>query len=241
MARMARLTAAGWLHQVVHRGHNRQAIALDEQDRAVLHGWMLRQAAACELAIHSYAILDNELRLLATPAADASLAAFMQSVGRGYVRAFNRRHQRSGTLWEGRYRCNVIEPEPYALAAMVLIDRAAQERGLVAQASDWLWSSCAHALGLRSDALLTPHAAYWRLGNTPFAREAAYGQLLQDERWPALAQALEQAAWGGWALGGDEFVAELQKRMGQRRVSRGRAGRPRKAKEAPWVSPSLAD
>ena len=93
-------------------------------------------------------------------------------MGRSYVRWFNQRHARTGTLWEGRYRSTVIEAERYLLACMVYIDLNPERARLVQNLTDWPWSSCAFHLGLRSDGLLTPHPLYWALGNTPFAREA---------------------------------------------------------------------
>ena len=149
----------------------------------------------------------------------------MQAVGRSYVRYFNQRHARSGTLWEGRYRSTLIETERYLLACMVYIDLNPVRAGMVAQLGAWQWSSHAHYLGQRIDKLVTPHALYWALGNTPFAREAAYAGLVQAGIGIGDQAALTDAALSGWALGDTEFVAELQKKS-PRRVTKARAGRP---------------
>lgn len=109
----------------------------------------------------------------------------MQAVGRDYVRYFNQRHQRTGTLWEGRYRCTVLEPERYLLPCMVYMDWNPVRVGLAQQPGDYPWSSHAHGLGLRADPLVTPHALLWGLGNTPFAREAAYAALVPGGHWYA--------------------------------------------------------
>ena len=90
----------------------------------------------------------------------------MQSVGRAYAQYFNKRHQRTGTLWEGRYRATVLEAQTYLLPCMAFIDSNPVRSGMVAQAADYPWSSAAHWLGLRHDRMLSPHAAYWALGNT---------------------------------------------------------------------------
>jgi len=78
---------------------------------------------------------------------------------------------------------------------------------------------------LRIDKLITPHALMWELGNTPFAREAAYADLVQAGINPAQQAALMDSALRGWALGEPDFVADLQKRT-DRRVARRSAGRP---------------
>jgi putative transposase len=65
----------------------------------------------------------------------------------------------------------------------------------------------------------------WALGNTPFAREAAYAALVQSGISPGQQAALTDSALSGWALGDADFVADLQKRT-QRRLTKGNAGRP---------------
>ena len=96
---------------------------------------------------------------------------------------------------------------------------------LVAQPQDYAWSSHMHYLGVRSDPLITPHALYWDLGNTPFAREAAYAELVQSGISPVQHAALTDATLSGWALGDAVFVADLQKKT-ERRISKATAGRP---------------
>ena len=123
--------------------------------------------------------MSNHLHLLVTPEAADSVPLMMQGVGRAYVRYFNRRHGRSGTLWEGRYRSTLIEAERHLLACMVYLDLNPVRAGMLASAADYPWSSHAHLAGLRHDPLLTPHPLYWQLGNTPFAREQAYVDLVR--------------------------------------------------------------
>jgi putative transposase len=149
----------------------------------------------------------------------------MQAVGRRYVRYFNDLQKRSGTLWEGRYKSTLIQTDRYLLACMAYIDLNPVRAGLVAQARDYPWSSHGHYTGQRVDKLVTPHALYWELGNTPFAREAAYAELVQSGISVVQQTALTDAALSGWALGGADFVADLQKRT-QRRVLKSMAGRP---------------
>ena len=153
----------------------------------------------------------------------------MQAVGRRYVRYFNDSQQRSGTLWEGRYRSTLIQTDRYLLACMAYIDLNPVRAGLVAQAADYPWTSHGHYIGRQMDKLVTPHPLVWALGNTPFAREAAYAELVQAGVNPVHQSALTQATLSGWALGEPDFVADLQKRT-QRRVAKGQVGRPHAGK-----------
>jgi putative transposase len=225
MARLPRLTLADYPHHIIQRGNNRQAIFVDRQDFETMLGLLAESAQKFSVAIHAYVLMDNHFHLLATPATAEALPLMMQAVGRSYVRYFYQRHGRSGTLWEGRYRSTLIEAERYLLACMVYIDLNPVRAGMVALPAAWPWSSHAHYLGQRIDKLVTPHALYWALGNTPFAREAAYAALVQAGIGSSEQAALTDAALTGWALGDADFVAELQKKS-PRRVAKGRPGRP---------------
>jgi putative transposase len=225
MARQPRLTVAAYPHHVIQRGNDRQAIVRDDADRRRLLALWQEHAQTFQVAIHAYVIMDNHFHLLLTPSTDQALPQMMQSVGRAYVRYFNLRHQRSGTLWEGRYRSNLIEGERYLLACMVYIDLNPVRAGMVAHAADHPWSSHRHCIGQASDPWLTPHALFWGLGNTPFAREAAYAELVQTGLALREKAQLTQSALSGWALGSSDFLGELQHNT-QRRLLPGKAGRP---------------
>ena len=227
MARLPRLTLPGYVHHVIQRGNNRQPIFADDADRDTLLALLEEHARKAGVAVHAYVLMPNHFHLLATPQTAEGLPQLMQSVGRSYVRTFNNRHGRSGTLWEGRYRSTVLDATRYLLPCMAYLDLNPVRAGLVAQPADYPWSSHAHARGLRHERLITPHALYWSLGNTPFAREAAYGALVQGGVSGADQADLTASALAGWALGDEKFAAELQKNT-VRRVTKSRAGRPPK-------------
>ncbi len=225
MARLPRLTLPDYPHHVIQRGNNRQPIFATSADHQRLLDILEESAKKFEVAIHAYVLMSNHIHLLATPQTADGLPLMMQALGRAYVRYFNASQQRSGTLWEGRYKSTLIQSERYLLACMVYIDLNPVRAGLAARAQDYPWSSHGHHIGLRSDRLITPHALFWELGNTPFAREAAYAEMVQAGINPVQQAALTDATLRGWALGEADFVANLQKRT-QRRVSKGAAGRP---------------
>ena len=225
MARLSRLTLPGHPHHVIQRGNNRQSIFVATEDYQTMLDLLDEHARKFNVAIHAYVLMGNHFHLLATPETQDGLPQLMQAVGRRYVRYFNDRQKRTGTLWEGRYKSTLIQTERYLLACMAYIDLNPVRAGMVAQAKDYPWSSHAHYIGLRIDKLLTPHALVWAMGNTPFAREAAYAALVQAGITTGQTQALTDSALRGWALGEPEFVENLQKKTA-RRVSKGLAGRP---------------
>ena len=225
MARLPRLTLAGYPHHIILRGNNRQDIFMDTSDFQRMLELLETHAKAQGVEVHAYVLMSNHLHLLVTPQQDNALPLMMQALGRSYVMYFNKRHGRSGTLWEGRYRSTLIQSDRYLLACMAYIDLNPVRAGMVAQASDYPWSSHAHYIGTRQDAWLTPHALYWALGNTPFARELAYAELVQAGIETQQQQALTSSTLSGWALGEDAFVDQLQQ-LTPRRVRQTQAGRP---------------
>ena len=224
MARLARLTLPGYLHHIIQRGNNRQPIFVDSEDYGFMLSLLADNAQKYQVDIHAYVLMPNHFHLLATPQATDGLPQMMQAVGRRYVQYFNRRHLRSGTLWEGRYRSTVLQAARYLLPCMVYMDLNPVRAGLVAEARDFPWSSHHHYAGLRTDRFLSPHPLYWTLGNTPFAREAAYAELVRGGVGARDQQVLTESALQGWAAGDERFVALLQEATG-RRLVKARAGR----------------
>ena len=232
MARLPRLTLPGFPHHVIQRGNNRQAIFQAVSDYQTLLGLLVENAIKFDVQIHAYVLMSNHFHLLVTPQTDDGLPHLMQAVGRSYVRYFNGAQKRSGTLWEGRYKSTLIQTDRYLLACMAYIDLNPVRAGLLAQAGDYPWSSFGHYTGQRLDKFIAPHPLVWELGNTPFAREAAYAELVQAGIGSVQQQALTDSALRGWALGEPDFVADLQRRT-ERRVSKATAGRPVAVKKVP--------
>jgi putative transposase len=227
MARLPRLTLTGYPHHVILRGNNRQEIFMSVADREFMCLVLVEEAKQHGVEVHAYVLMSNHIHLLLTPQRDQALPRMMQALGRRYVRQFNLRHGRTGTLWEGRYRSSLIQTERHLLACMVYMDLNPVRAGLVADPAEHLWSSHGHYTGARVDKTLTPHALYWQLGNTPFDREAAYTDLVRAGLSANQVGALTQATLSGWALGDEGFKRGLQSQT-ERRVSPARAGRPLK-------------
>jgi putative transposase len=216
---------------LVQRGNNGQAIFLDDEDRREWLRLLGDAASAHGTAVHAYALLNDHYRLLVVPKDGPSLSATMQSLGRRYVSGFNRRHGRTGTLWEGRFRAGLIEARRHLLDCMRFIELCPVLAGVARQAADFPWSSAAHHLGHRRDPLVTDHPLYWALGNTPFDRQAAYRTLLEQGLSPAEVAELERSARQGWPLGSSGFLKELGARTERPLTPRPR-GRPRRATAA---------
>jgi len=228
LARLARLAIAGLPHHLIQRGHNRQPIFVDDVDRRRYLDCLSDGARDSGVSVHAYVLLPDRVHLLATPKDEVGLSRMMQKLGRRYVAAFNQRHGRVGTLWEGRFRCSVLEPARYLLQCMTELEVKPVRCGLVHQAPRFQWSSAAHHLGLRDDPLIVEHPLFWALGNTPFEREAAYRALAEQALTCEEDKSIEDMTLKGWALGSKLFF-EHHTHATARRLSPLPRGRPPKA------------
>ncbi len=174
MARRARQLLAGRLYHVLLRGNNGQAVFVDDEDRLACRRILTEACRQHGVSLHAWLLLPARVHLLVTPRQAEGLGQVMQVLGRQYVRLFNRRHLRTGTLWEGRFRSSLIEAPRFALVCQQYLESLPVRLGLVERPEDFHWSSCRYHLGLTQDSGVHPLAAYWALGNTPFEREAAW-------------------------------------------------------------------
>ena len=225
MARLPRLVIPAQPHHVIQRGNDRQLIFRDADDYQAFLGWLREGAKTFGVAIHAYVLMPNHVHLLASPSAHESLARLMQWIGRYYVPYFNHKYERFGTLWQGRYKTSLVDSERYFMMCSRYIELNPVRAKLAGTPLDYPWSSYAHHAGVKADPLITEHALYWALGNTPFQREAAYIDLAQQALSPDEMRTINHAVLKGWPLGSDAFKANLQQKE-QRQVLPAKRGRP---------------
>ncbi|HEU5293205.1 MAG TPA: transposase [Burkholderiaceae bacterium] len=227
MARLPRLAVADHAHLVLLRGHASQPVFQDDADRAAFLSALHSACRAERVALHGYALLPDRVWLLCTPSGAHGLARTVQSLGRGFSAAFNRRHGRSGSVWDGRFRAAVVEGGAASLEAMVFVDQAPVRERLAGSAELASWSSARQHTGLEPASMLTDAAAYWALGNTPFDRCAAYRTMLDEPQSSQLIERLSAATHRGWAIGSSTFLDRIL-HMAERPVTPRPRGRPRK-------------
>lgn len=230
MARLPRLLVAGLPHLLSQRAQHGQVMVRDDDDRRGFLRLLREGAREHGVALHAYAVLDRRFDLVATPQQPVGLSRLMQSVARRHASAFNRRYQRTGGLWEGRFRAAVIEPEPWLLPCMVYVDQLTPLDTVREDESvdAFAWSSRAGHRGQAPDPLLTHPLAYWLLGNTPFDREAVYRKLCEQGVTPLQREKIESALRSGGVLGSAALGEGLRQAKGLSARPRPR-GRPRKS------------
>jgi putative transposase len=214
---------------VIQVGNDSQLIFREPDDYQRFLVWLKQSAKECKVAIHAYVLMPNHVHLLASPSTVEGLAQMMQRVGRYYVPWYNSKYARSGSLFQGRFKTSPIDAQRYFMVCSRYIEANPVRSQLVGEAGDYPWSSFAHHAGLKSDPVITDHALYWALGNTPFQREAAYIALSEPALGAEEMATVDAAVLKGWPLGSDAFKAELQQRA-KRQVLPAKRGRPFKVK-----------
>ncbi len=229
MARLPRYVIPGQPQHIIQRGNNRQAIFAAAADYRFFRDILIDAAGKHALQVHAYVWMTNHIHLLATPAHEDSMAKVFQSVGHRYAQYFNHAHQRSGTLWEGRYRATVVDTEQYLLTVMRYIELNPVRAGMVAHPRDYPWSSYGYnALGEqgRDTDWLTPHAEYTRLGGDAADRQDAYRQFFRAAVSRDDLRSIRECTHKGWALGDERFRGRIEQVGGRRAASKG-LGRPK--------------
>ena len=211
---------------VVQRGVARRATFLQQSDYCLYMRFLHEAAEKHGCQIHAYVLMTNHAHLLLTPQEQDSLPLLMQSLGRSYVQSFNKKYDRTGTLWDGRYKACLVQYDRYFLACQKYVEMNPVRAGMVEMPSQYRFSSFAHnALG-KVDPLLTPHSLYLSLGSNARQRCTNYLQSFNEQLDANLLAAIREETSACRAIGSDNFKAKLEGMLG-RSVRPGRGGRPK--------------
>jgi putative transposase len=178
--------------------------------------------------------MTNHVHLLLTPSAAGACTALMRDLGQRYVQYFNRRHERTGTLWEGRFHSCIVESTRYVLGCYRYMELNPVRASMVDHPASYLWSSYAVNSGMRSDPLISPHCEFDALSADANARHAAYRGLFEHPLEADVLKAIRDATNGGYALASDGFKSRVLAPLGYR-TEPGKAGRPAKSPDGMYV------
>jgi len=162
MPRHGRLELTGVPLHIIQRGINRCASFIDDDDRRHYLRLLDRHAKQRELHIHAYVLMSNHAHLLVSSRHAGAASQVMHRVGLSYVASFNRRHRRTGALWEGRFKSCLVACNQYLLTVYRYIELNPVRAAMTEKPEQYAWSSACGNLGLHADALLTLTRAFWR-------------------------------------------------------------------------------
>lgn len=180
MPRHPRLELPGVPMHVTQRGVNRCAIFLDDYDRHHYRRLLRNACRQQEVAIHAFVLMDNHVHLLVGADEPGRISAAMRHTGQSYVQAFNQRHGRTGTLWQGRFKSSLVEAETHLLRVIRYIELNPVRAAMIDRPEAYRWSGVLTHLGLTQDPLVTLHPSYLALGANAY-REWLQAALDADE------------------------------------------------------------
>lgn len=225
MPRIARAVAHEFPHHIVQRGNNRQNVFFSHEDRDKYHFLLKKYSVKWESPIMVYCFMTNHIHLLSRPLKEASLHKMMQGVALCYTQYFNKTYDRTGRLWESRFHSCAVQEEHYLWAVARYIEQNPVRAGITSQAEDYPYSSAkAHVMG-QKDELLNEELFSHDLRQD-------YISLLRSHIPEKDLAAIRSDTRTGRPFGGEKF-ADMVGQTLNRRLTPGRAGRPRKQFEYP--------
>lgn len=226
MPRQPRIIVPEIALHVVQRGHNRQRCFRHELDYRVYLNWLGKLLGPTGCLLHAYCLMTNHVHLFITPSRLDSCAKLMRNLGQRYAQFFNRRYERRGSLWEGRFRSCLVDSSRYVLACQRYIELNPVRAGMVESASAYRWSSHNANSGRVLSRLLSPHPTLLALGETVEVRQRRYSELFSEADDPSFLAAVRDATNGGFALIGEEMKAKVEASTGRHLERRKRGPAP---------------
>ncbi|WP_171090836.1 transposase [Usitatibacter rugosus] len=212
---------------VIQRGNDRSPCFRSVEDYRSYLEWLSFYGQAYDCPLHAYVLMTNHVHLLMTAGSHEGPSRLMQALGRRYVRHFNQKHSRTGTLWEGRFKAHPVQSDHHLLCLYRYIETNPVRAGMVGNAAAYRWSSFGrNGLGA-SDAMLSDHPLYAALAESKDARHAAYRALFQEELDQETLDAIRAAAQCGRPWGSPAFVTALSQSLSLPLARKN--GRPKKA------------
>jgi len=219
LARKVRVFVEDMAQHIILKSINGLVIFKDDIDYTIFKEMLNELNKNHNIDIHSYILMPTYFEFLATPKYADSFSKFMQSLGRKYVGYFNKKYNRSGTLWEGRYKSSLIENEVFLFDIMRFIE--------LQHSIEYSYSSVGRNLFNKVDNIVSPNKLYKKLGFTDEQRFEKYSQLfyssVNNTKKEFIIKCLEKQL----VTGSNDFIKNLEKLVGMTLISKD-IGRPKK-------------
>jgi len=201
---------------LIQRGNNRNNCFLSDSDKATYMRYLREASDKFRVAIHAWVLMSNHVHMLVTPQQSEGASNLMHYIGSQYVRFFNRKYSRTGTLWEGRFKSSLVQEDTYFLTCQRYIELNPVRAGMVSHPAEYHWSSYrSNAFGTNSS-VRQPHQLYLALGNSESIRLEAYRSLFLESIPADQISSIRFAANKGLVLGSGKFTNKIEKLSGQR-------------------------
>lgn len=201
MSRAARFVLANLPLHIVQRGINRSNCFFSNEDYSTYLHYLSIFSARFNCSVHAYCLMTNHVHLLITPHDVQACALFMKNLGQCYVQTINKRLERTGTLWEGRFHSCPVRSERYVLACYRYIELNPVRASMVTAPSEYPWSSYSANAEGQANQLLRAHAAYEALDRDPMQRVKSYRALCSEALSATVMEDIRNATRRGFVVG----------------------------------------
>jgi len=206
MARPLRIEYPGAVYHITSRGNEKKNVFKDDIDRDTFLKILAQVNKRYSWSCHSYCLMDNHYHLLIeTP--EGNLALGMRQLNGVYTQAFNKRYNRTGHLFQGRYKAILIQKDSHLLEVCRYVVLNPVRASMVEHPDAWKWSSYRATSGKEE-----PHPGLtiqWVLGQFSSQRSKARKEYQQFVKWGIGKASIWKDVKGQTLLGGDAFVDEL--------------------------------
>jgi len=204
MARPLRIEYPGAVYHLTSRGNARQKVFIDDADRTAFLEILAKAMDRFNWLCHAYCLMGNHYHLL-IETVDPMLARGMRHLNGVYTQAFNRRHKRSGHLFQGRYKAILVEKDAHLLELARYVVLNPVRARMVRSCKDWRWSSYRATAGLESaSSFLTTKWILSQFAQSPSKARQAYRRFVSAGRGEPVWQKLK----GQIYYGSDEFIEQ---------------------------------
>jgi putative transposase len=201
-----------------------KSVFFAEQDYAVYLDKLKDYAKKYQVNVHAFVLMTNHVHLLMSPETDKGVSQLMQSLGRYYVMYINKTYQRTGTLWDGRYKSTLVDSDNYFLLVSRYIALNPVRANMVEHPAEYPWLSY-HGNTLNKDEeLLSPHHCYLSLGTSKEAHKQAYKHLFKHHIPELTLQEIRDGTNKAWVLGENRFKQQIEQQTGRRAIPLARGG-----------------
>jgi len=214
MARLARVVIPGLPHHVTQRGNGRARTFFGDADYALYRDLLAQHCRVAGVAVWAWCLMPNHVHLILVPSDADGLRRALAAVHRRYAGTIHARRKRTGHFWQGRFGAVVMDEEHLA-AALAYVSLNPVRARLVERARDWRWSSTRAHLTGKDDGITARKPIKERFPD--------FADLLASAEEADAFARLRAAESIGRPLGGDRFLARIE-RLTARRLRSGKRG-----------------
>lgn len=227
MSRPLRINQPHIPFHVLNRGDNKEKIFHDDEDYIYYLKLIGRYKSKFKLKLYHFSLMPNHVHFQIEPMIENTLSKFMQCLTIAHTVYVNRKYNRVGHVWQGRFKSSIIGTDVYFLRCGFYIELNAKRANLVHVPEEWRWSSYRFYIGAEKDGLIKNlidlDPFYLSLSDAGTGRQKEYKRLVNSMSEPANLQYIKKQLDIG-VYGSDEFIKKIREDYGIKQKRK--AGRP---------------